>query len=80
MNKSFKYVRRFVRGTDGKEADTYLLQDKSPIAVRFWYASATDADWYDYFLRLGPVTLSISEAAHSDLEDYFQRSGEEIAL
>jgi hypothetical protein len=35
MEKLFKYIRRDLKGTDGKEADTYLLQDKSPITIRF---------------------------------------------
>ena len=49
--------------------------------MRFWYASAGDDDvGYDYCLRVGPVTMAISGAAYSDLEDYFQTQGEEIFL
>ena len=81
MSNSFKYIRRDLKGPDGKRADTYLLQDKSPITMRFWYASAGDDDvGYDYCLRVGPVTMAISGAAYSDLEDYFQTQGEEISL
>ncbi len=80
MDRLFKYVRRDLKGTDGKEADTYLLQDKSPITIRFWYVSVSDDNGFDYFLEVGPVTMTISQAAHSDLEDYFQRQGEEIIL
>ena len=63
------------RSSDGKAADTYLLQDKSPIATRFWYVSDDEDAGYDYFLQVGPVTLPISKAAHSDLEDY-KRGGD----
>ena len=82
MDKFLRYIRRDLKGIDGIEADTYLLQDRFPITVRFWYVTASGDDdiAHNYFLRLGPVTMTISEAAHSDLEEYFQRNGEEIIL
>lgn len=42
--------------------------------------SDDDDAGYDYFLQVGPVTMTISQAAHSDLEDYFQEQGGEIIL
>jgi hypothetical protein len=80
VDRLFKYIRRDGRNADGKFTDTYLLQDKSPITMRFWYVSVSDDDGYDYFLQVGPARLRISRAANSDSEEYFQRHDEEIIL
>jgi hypothetical protein len=54
----------------------------SPITMRFWYVSVSDDQdaGYDYFLQVGPVTITISQTALSGLEVFFQRQGEEIFL
>jgi hypothetical protein len=82
MDRLFKYVRRDGRNADGKLTETYLLQDGSPINLRFWYVSVSDDQdaGYDYFLQVGPVTITISQTALSYLEIFFQRQGEEIFL
>ena len=52
MDRRFKYIRRDLKSTDGKVADTFLLQDNSPITMRFWYVNDDEDAGYDYFLQV----------------------------
>jgi hypothetical protein len=60
MNNSFKYIRRDLKGPNGKRAEDYLLQDKSPITVRF--GTQRGSPLYNTQIRCNCVDATLSSS------------------